>query len=149
DLEALKALLKLEKRVLRLAVVSAVLGHDEELVALAPGADRLAHPHLRDSGVVLPGVIEECHTRVEGRVHQPDRLVLGRDTDVKSAETEQRNLLAGLSEGAERHAGGIRRVHPDPPHLGTQGSDRADFSATTARVPVLPSSLPDRTSPSW
>jgi hypothetical protein len=97
-LEPLEALLELLHGAL--GVPGAHLGHQEDLVPV-PALERVPHARLAQAVVVLPGVVEEVDPLVDGAPHDPlGFLARGGDADVVAAEPEDRDLGAGLAEGA-------------------------------------------------
>ena len=89
-----------------LVVPLAVLGHEEDLLPSPVLGQRASHQLLGAPVVVVPGVVEERDSLVEGGVHQSDRLrvVLDR-SDVPAAEREDRDALARAAQDASGKPG--------------------------------------------
>ena len=86
---------------------SAALGHEEDLVAPAPLRDRLAHPILGLAVHVVPGIVEERDSLVDGPLDQADRiLLLLRHGGVEPAQAHHGDLLAGAAQRSKRDAAG-------------------------------------------
>ena len=95
---AAQTLLELHHRVLGLAVVGAVLGHQEGFVAIAVLRQRLAHAPFGIAVVVLPGVVEEGGAGVDRAVNDGDGFRLIRRADMRAADAEKTDLFAGFAK---------------------------------------------------
>jgi hypothetical protein len=78
------------------------LGHQEDLVAVAV-PERLAHADLAGAAVVVPAVVHEGDAAIDGGSDDANRLLLPRLAQVIPTEPDQRDLLAGASEGPVEH----------------------------------------------
>jgi hypothetical protein len=81
--------------------------HEEDLVAALVHRERLSHDLFGVAVVIVPGVVEEGETFIDGCVHDPDRFGVFFDcADVPATETDDRDFDAGASEGPLRESGG-------------------------------------------
>ena len=100
-LQPAQALLQLDHRVGCRAVVRAVLGHQEDLVAVAILGQRIPHAPLRLVVGVLPGVVHEGDAVIDGGVDDAGGLVFRRHAEMKAAQTEQRNADPGRAQRSQ------------------------------------------------
>ena len=94
------------------SVTSADLRHQKQLVAMS--ADGLADENLRTSAGVLPRRVDERHPLIDRVLDDADRFG-GRDAltrDVATADREDRDLLAGISERPFGKAGHLVVTSP-------------------------------------
>src|ERR1700729_1279542 len=91
-----------------IAAVGAHLGHQDHPVALA--LQRLAEPLLALPVVIIPSVVEEVDTGVDGFVYNPLRLVeVLRRPEVITANPENGGLQSRASPGTLRYVcAGVR-----------------------------------------
>ena len=88
-------------------IALAVLGHQENLLALALHGQRIAHPLLRAPVVVIPGVVKEGDPFFDRRMHDPDSFALLLDgSNVPASQAEDGDALLGPAQDTGRNAGG-------------------------------------------
>ena len=133
-LQPAQALLQLDHRVGRRAVVGAVLGHQEDLVAVAILRQRVPHAPFRLVVGILPGVVHEGDAVVDGGVNDAGGLVLRRHAEVKAAETEHRNADPGRAQGSQGNATRSGARHGSCSSFDLAGDGEARFLADAVRV---------------
>src|SRR5690606_15541874 len=108
-----QAIFQLPHGMVRLAVVGAILGHQESVLAPAVHSQRLAHAPFRLAVVVLPGVVHEGRAGIHALVHDADRRFLRApwQRQMRAANAEQTHLLVIRPELPRRN----RTRHPNPP----------------------------------
>src|SRR6185437_4232660 len=87
----------------RLLVAAVNLGHQEGFLAVAI-AEGFAHANFALAAVVVPTVVEEIDSAIEGGADDADTLLLfGLPADVPTAQADGGDLLAGAAEGTTRY----------------------------------------------
>ena len=86
-------------------VALAVLGHQEDLLAVTVGGEGVAHDFLGATVVIVPSVVEEVDALIDRAVHDAVGFLLVLDrADVPAAEANDRDLLVGAPEPGGRDA---------------------------------------------
>ena len=134
-LQPAQALLQLDHRVRRRAVVGAVLGHQEDLVAVAILRQRHAHAPLRLVVVVLPGVVHEGDAVVDGGVDEADglRLPAARRCGSRPDRASETSTPV-LPRGRRGMPSFVARDHCSPCSFVSPAGDEARFLADAPRV---------------
>src|SRR2546427_1455127 len=95
-LEPAQRLIDLLRR--RVLVATVDLGHEKHFVAIAV-AQRLSHADLARPTVVVPAVVEEVDSVVDGRADDADGFLLGSlPAEMVAAHADQRHHLSGASK---------------------------------------------------
>src|SRR2546430_11300675 len=106
-LEPAQRLIDLLRR--RLPVATVDLGHEKHLVAIAV-AQRLSHADLARPTVVVPAVVEEVDSVVDGRADDADGfLLVSLPAEMVAAHADQRHHLSGASKATVRNP--VARSH--------------------------------------
>ena len=101
--QAAQAVLQTLQRVL--VVAPAILGHQEDLLAVAIDGEVAAHDLFRSPAAVVPGVVEEGDAFVGGHVHEACAFCVGNAAGVRAADAHQGDAHARAAERPRRHAG--------------------------------------------
>src|SRR3712207_653405 len=111
----------------------AVLGHQEDLVAVAILCQGIPHAPLRLVAGIFPGVVHEGDAIVDGGVDDARGLVLGRHAEMEASETEHRNTDPSRAQGSQRNAtrSGARHALTAPY---SRANGEARFLADAVRV---------------
>src|SRR5260370_6632125 len=113
-LESAQRFLEHPQRQVFPASVGADLCHQEDFLALA--AEGRAHPVLGFAPMILPAVIEERDTAVDGGVRDPRScLEVLKIAQVMAAQSERRNFYACVTERPERNTVRPCRLTHNPP----------------------------------
>ena len=107
-LQALQAVLEFEHRVRGYPIVGAILGHQERLLSVAVLREGLAHPHFTGARVVFPRVIEEIGAGIDRLLNDLDALGLIAQADVRSANSENADVLARFTKWSSGNSSGHR-----------------------------------------
>ncbi len=93
-----------------LCIAAIRLGHEEGLRAIAV-AQRFAHAEFTPALVVIPGIIQKRHARIQARADDLDAQFLGHVglADMCTADAEERDLLSRMAKDAVLHPGGVPR----------------------------------------
>src|SRR5256712_4248503 len=106
-LEPAQRLIDLLRR--RLPVATVDLGHEKHFVAIAV-AQRLSHADLARPTVVVPAVVEEVDSVVDGRADDADGfLLVSLPAEMVAAHADQRHHLSGASKATVRNP--VARSH--------------------------------------
>ena len=129
---------------------AAALGHEENLVTAIPLRDRLSHPFFGAAVVVVPGVVEERDSLIDGALDETDAVVfVGMDAAVVAPQSDHRDGLPGGPEGAQRNSRGVLGMSRFGSGRGERGRRQAgcprldEFAAARTGVSVGPGWLRD------
>src|SRR3989454_12692507 len=87
----------------RVLVATVDLGHEKHFVAIAV-AQRLSHADLARPTALVPAVVEEVDSVVDGRADDADRFLLVRlPAEMVAAHADQRHHLSGASKATVRN----------------------------------------------
>ena len=90
---------------------AADLGHQEDLIAPAVGREGLPHARFGLAVVVIPAVVHEGDSFIDGALDELDTLSFGHRFGIGagvSAEAKEADRLAGLAKRAERDTTRVR-----------------------------------------